>query len=195
MMAEKNDQEERKKDPYTGEKKPPAEDADDIMEVVPVETEDEEEEEYLLEEETPIDYIAAEEDADIVPEKSTRAMENERIQDEFEERQQLAYSGRDELQEELEQRNAPSPELTGGDLDAEWEAANQAGDETVGGTAPTPDQDRVDELGEAVGVTYEDEEPLQTRDRLRERDEERWELQPESRRQEAQEGEPEEETE
>jgi hypothetical protein len=50
----------------------------------------------------------------------------------------------------------------------------------VGGSAPTPDQDQVDEIGEAAGLTYEDDEPLHTSDKLEERDRHRWELNPES---------------
>jgi hypothetical protein len=45
---------------------------------------------------------------------------------------------------------------------------------------PTPDQDSVDDIGEAYGITYEDDEPLRTGEKLEKRDEERWELNPES---------------
>ena len=53
--------------------------------------------------------------------------------------------------------------LTGGDIDAAWDQA-AVGDETVGGSSPTPDQDIVDEIGRALGVNYEDGEPLHTTD-------------------------------
>jgi len=69
--------------------------------------------------------------------------------------------------------------LTGGDVDAGWEYAD-IGEETVGGSNPTPDQDIVDDLGEAVGVTYQDNEPLKFGDKLEERDRTRWELDPAS---------------
>lgn len=69
--------------------------------------------------------------------------------------------------------------LTGGDVDAGWEYAD-IGEETVGGSNPTPDQDIVDDLGEAVGVTYQDNEPLKFGDKLEERDQSRWELDPAS---------------
>jgi hypothetical protein len=69
--------------------------------------------------------------------------------------------------------------LSGGDLDAAWEQAEGAGDETA--TAePTPDKDIVEEIGEAVGVTYEDDEPLDFARKVYERDEDRWELDPAS---------------
>ena len=69
--------------------------------------------------------------------------------------------------------------LTGGDIDAAWDQA-AAGEETVGGSSPTPDQDIVDEIGRAVGLNYEDAEPLHTTEKIERRDQERWELHPAS---------------
>jgi hypothetical protein len=69
--------------------------------------------------------------------------------------------------------------LAGGDIDAAWDQA-AVGEETVGGTTPTPDQDIVDEIGRAVGVNYEDAEPLDPTEKLERRDEQRWELHPAS---------------
>jgi hypothetical protein len=82
---------------------------------------------------------------------------------------------------EMRDYNAKSPELTAGDIDAAWEEAN-VGDETPGGLhpAPTPDQDVVDDIGRAAGLTYEDDEPLRSVEKLRDRDVHRWELNPES---------------
>ena len=73
----------------------------------------------------------------------------------------------------------PDAVLAGGDIDAAWDEA-AVGEETVGGTTPTPDQDIVDEIGRAVGVEYEDAEPLHTTEKLERRDEQRWELHPAS---------------
>lgn len=87
----------------------------------------------------------------------------------------------DELVEKLRQHTAESPILSGGDVDAAWDYANDSGEETVGGTVATPDQDRVDELGEAVGLVYQDEEPLDTEEKLEKRDRNRWELNPASK--------------
>jgi hypothetical protein len=50
----------------------------------------------------------------------------------------------------------------------------------VGGSTPTPDQDVVDELGKAVGITYDDAEPLRFGDKVADRDAQRWELNPAS---------------
>lgn len=73
----------------------------------------------------------------------------------------------------------PDAVLAGGDIDASWDKA-AVGEETVGGTSPTPDQDIVDEIGRAVGVHYEDAEPLHTTEKIERRDERRWELHPAS---------------
>lgn len=73
-----------------------------------------------------------------------------------------------------------SPELTGGDIDAAWEQAATVGDEAVGGTVSTPDQDIVDEIGAAVGLEMDDYALLRTNEILEERDDRRWDLDPES---------------
>ncbi len=74
----------------------------------------------------------------------------EEVQQEFAEAQRLAAGG-EQLRRELSQHNSRTPELSAGDLDADWARAD-IGDETVGGSAPTPDQDVVEELGAAVGL-------------------------------------------
>ncbi|MGH9822918.1 MAG: DUF6335 family protein [Blastocatellia bacterium] len=103
---------------------------------------------------------------------------DEEVQEEFEEVQKFA-SGGEQMRRELALHNSRTPELSGGDVDADW-AGSDVGDETVGGSSPTPDQDIVEELGEAVGVTYEDNEPLHTTEKVEERDRNRWELDPAS---------------
>ncbi|OQW32269.1 MAG: hypothetical protein A4E19_19760 [Nitrospira sp. SG-bin1] len=77
------------------------------------------------------------------------------------------------------EETTPDATLSGGDVDAAG-SGTDAGEETVGGSAPTPDQDVVDELGEAIGITYEDAEPLRFGDKLADRDARRWELNPAS---------------
>jgi hypothetical protein len=69
--------------------------------------------------------------------------------------------------------------LSGGDVDASDQDID-VGAEAPGGSNPTPDQDVVDEIGKAVGVTYQDNEPLKFGDKVGERDEDRWELNPAS---------------
>ena len=103
----------------------------------------------------------------------------EEVRGEFDEAAQLGSAGKQQLREKLREHHSTSPNLSGGDIDAAWEDAD-VGEETVGGTNPTPDQDIVDELGQAVGLTYEDNEPLQTDEKVAERDRHRWELDPAS---------------
>lgn len=76
--------------------------------------------------------------------------------------------------------NAADAALTGGDIDANYEQAYAVGDEAVGGTVVTPDQDIVDDLGAAVGLEMDDRSFLRTNDILEERDDRRWELDPKS---------------
>ncbi len=74
-----------------------------------------------------------------------------------------------------------SPELTAGDVDAKWQDAYAVGDEAPGGDNMTPDQDRVDDIGKAMGVVYDDDEELMGGDEINERDAHRWELDPASK--------------
>ena len=77
--------------------------------------------------------------------------------------------------EELETHHDVSPRLTGGDVDADWSRAESSGEETVGGSVATPDQDVVDELARALGVEQEADAELRTAGEiLRERDAHRW---------------------
>jgi Family of unknown function (DUF6335) len=113
----------------------------------------------------------------VVTEDLKRAPEDE-IQQEFDDAQRLG-SGSDQLSRRLRDHHSRTPELSGGDIDAAWDLAD-VGEETVGGSTPTPDQDIVDELGEAVGLTYEDNEELHTTEKLEKRDRNRWDLDPAS---------------
>lgn len=93
---------------------------------------------------------------------------------------QPSSAGRDALQDELSNYTNTSPELTGGDVDARWEDADAVGDEAVGGTAPTPDQNVTEEIEAAVGLEMDDRAFLRTNDILEQRDDRRWELDPTS---------------
>lgn len=78
---------------------------------------------------------------------------------------------------ELRARQETSPRLTGGDIDADWKNAWDAGDEAVGGSTATPDQDVVDELGQALGVPQAPDAEVQSSlEILAERDRHRWTL-------------------
>jgi uncharacterized protein DUF6335 len=91
-----------------------------------------------------------------------------------------ARSGRRELREARLEHNETSPVMTGGDVDADWQDAYAGGDEAPGGDNPTPDQDRVDDIGKALGIEYQDNEELKAADKIAERDRKRWELDPAS---------------
>lgn len=123
-------------------------------------------------------FVDADKFVDAGRAESEEFQPDEEIQEEFEEAQRLAENG-EQWRRELAQHNSRTPELSGGDLDADWASAD-VGEESVGGGNPTPDQDVVEELGEAVGLTYEDNEPLHTTDKVDERDRHRWELDPAS---------------
>ena len=91
-------------------------------------------------------------------------------------RENLAEVGARRTQQTLEQHKPTGPELTGGDLDADWQAAEAVGDEAVGGHAPTPDQSVVDELGHAIGFDEKEGELHTLEERSANRDHNRWEL-------------------
>lgn len=197
-MAEKDDNQRRRR--KATESRPSGLSKRERGELVPEEPGDEEEEPGLsLEEAHNLDAALAEEtkdeievayideDEDVliigaqdeaVVEDMAQYTEDEDIKDELAERQKL-NQGSPDLLMKLRQHHSKTPDLSADDIDAAWDDAN-VGDETVGGLAPTPDQDRVDELGEAVGLTYEDDEPLGIQDKMREREQDRWELDPES---------------
>ena len=89
-------------------------------------------------------------------------------------------SGRHHQHQAREDHNETSPVMTGGDVDADWQDAYSVGDEAPGGDNPTPDQDRVEDIGKALGIEYQDNEELKASDKVAERDRHRWELDPAS---------------
>ncbi len=91
-----------------------------------------------------------------------------------------ARTGRATLGKAKHEHTETSPAMTGGDVDADWEDAYAVGDEAPGGDNPTPDQDRVDDIGRALGIEYADNEELKAADKITERDKHRWELDPAS---------------
>jgi hypothetical protein len=86
-----------------------------------------------------------------------------------------------ELAGEVASHRETGPALSGGDLDADWRRAHDGGDEAVGGSVATPDQDVVDEIGRALGVAQDADAELRTSDEtLRARDRFRWHLEREA---------------
>ncbi|MFT3895056.1 MAG: DUF6335 family protein [Anaerolineales bacterium] len=167
-------------DPYTGEVEPAAEDAFKVVEVIPTDPDNRKGENYLMEEEDSLDKFILDSNADEIIDRIDDETDDEDTIDDFRERQGLAVGGRQKLEEKLNEHNSLSPILSGGDVDAAWEDGADAGEESVGGTTPTPDQDVVDELGEAAGLTYRDDEELDSDKKVLDRDRHRWELDPAS---------------
>lgn len=81
------------------------------------------------------------------------------------------------LLREVALHHETSPAISAGDLDANWQRAQSAGDEAVGGSVSTPDQDRVDDIGHALGIEQPAEAPLRTSEEiLQERDRRYWDF-------------------
>lgn len=113
--------------------------------------------------------------------------ENERVDrnrnglsDDIEPPTQDVAAGSAKLKHRLENDPLADPTVTAGDLDARWESAQFSGDESAVSSMPTPDQGVVDEIGTAMGVTYQDAEELKVGEKERSRDRKRWELDPAS---------------
>ena len=101
---------------------------------------------------------------------------DEDVQELMEEEIAHAPQAPGELEERLTEHHSTSPALSGGDIDAEWEDANDSGAESVAGHNPTPDQSMVEENAHAMGVDYQDNEPLDFERKIEKRDENRYEL-------------------
>ena len=86
-----------------------------------------------------------------------------------------------ELKERLREHHSTSPADSGGDIDAEWEGANDDGAEAFGGHNPTPDQSDVEENAHAYGIDFQDNEPLDLLEKMEKRDRNRFELDEDSK--------------
>lgn len=91
-----------------------------------------------------------------------------------------ARSGRAAMAHTLRDHKGMSSDITAGDADVDVEDAYFTGEGSPGGDNQTPGQDLVDEIGKALGVEYDDNEPLKASDKIVERDTHRWELDPAS---------------
>jgi hypothetical protein len=95
------------------------------------------------------------------------------------------------LLREVLEHHETGPAASAGDLDADWQRAQSSGEEAAGGSVSTPDQDRVDEIGHALGVEQSAAAPLRTTEEiLAERDRRYWELEHRAQRKAAKRGEP-----
>lgn len=82
----------------------------------------------------------------------------------------------DELKEKLHNYTSVSPADSGGDIDARWDEAESTGDEAVFGHSPTPDQSDSEANAHAMGLDFQDNEPLDFVEKLEKRDRDRYEL-------------------
>jgi len=129
-------------------------------------------------------YIAI----DMEKEKTNEPKSNESLPDnsrEFEEIE-LPYEGITDrntgIGEAIEDSigGASGGEVTGGDIETNQYQAEVVGDEAVGGTAGTAEQNVTEYLEKAVGLEMDDRSFLRTNDILEQRDDQRWELDPSS---------------
>src|SRR5262245_61123203 len=140
--------------------------------------EGESKETMLMEGEKENQFIDADQFLNVYEAKIEAFMPSPEVLEEFVDAAKLA-SGSQLLMKELREHHSKSPKLSADDIDAAWDRAD-AGEETVGGSSPTPDQDVVDQLGVAVGLLYADDEPLDIEEKIAKRDYRRWELDPAS---------------
>jgi uncharacterized protein DUF6335 len=97
----------------------------------------------------------------------------------MDQRGSAARTGRAEMDQSRREHHGMEG-VSGGDVDIDIEDAYFTGEEAPGGDNPTPDQDMVDDIGKALGVVYDDNEPLKGSEKVIERDKHRWELDPAS---------------
>ena len=101
---------------------------------------------------------------------------NEEITEMIDEEIARSPKAPNELLERLHDNQSSSPADSGGDIDADWEDVNSSGSEAVFAHNPTPDQSDVEENAHAMGINYEDNEPLDFLGKLEKRDRDRYEL-------------------
>jgi hypothetical protein len=89
-------------------------------------------------------------------------------------------AGTAKLNHRLQNDGLADTTITGGDVDAQFEGAQFSGDESAVSSMTTPEQNQVDDTGQAMGVTYQDDEELKFGEKERSRDIKRWELDPAS---------------
>ncbi|HEX8288109.1 MAG TPA: DUF6335 family protein [Pyrinomonadaceae bacterium] len=121
------------------------------------------------------------EDKDMISGRNLEFYENEdlpdpEIQDFMNEEIARAPKDPGELLETLREHTAASPADSGGDVDADWADVNQTGSEAVFGHNPTPDQSDVEENAHAMGIDFQDNEPLDLLEKIEKRDRDRFEL-------------------
>lgn len=106
---------------------------------------------------------------------------DEELQEFIQEEISHAPQAPSELEERLSEHHSASPADSGGDIDAQWEEVDSTGSEAVFGHNPTPDQSDVEQNAHAMGIDFEDNEPLDFVRKLERRDRDRYELDEDSK--------------
>ena len=101
---------------------------------------------------------------------------DQEIQDFINDEIARAPTAPDEMLNAMREHHSSSPEDSGGDVDADWADVNQTGSEAVFGHNPTPDQSDVEENAHAMGIDYQDNEPIDVLGKIEKRDRNRFEL-------------------
>lgn len=101
---------------------------------------------------------------------------SDEIKELMDEEIQHAPKAPNELIQRIQEHHSSSPKDSGGDIDADWEEVNTSGEESFAGSNPTPDQSDVEENAHAMGIDFQDNEPLDILDKMERRDRDRWEL-------------------
>lgn len=81
-----------------------------------------------------------------------------------------------EINERIILNTSSSPADSGGDIDAAWEEVDSSGSESVFGHNPTPDQSDVEKNAHAMGIDFQDNEPLDFVEKIERRDRDRFEM-------------------
>ena len=110
---------------------------------------------------------------------SSNGLLDPEVKEEFDNFQRQIPPGSRRLAEQRSSSDSQSPELTDGALDAAWNGSD-VDEESRDGSASTPDQNSVDELGEQAGLTFRDYEFVDAPGKVGRRDRDRWELEPAS---------------
>lgn len=84
------------------------------------------------------------------------------------------------MADRLREDGLADPTITGGETDVQWEGAQFSGDESAVSSMSVPGQSNVGDIGDAMGVHYEEGEELKVGEKERSRDLRRWELDPAS---------------
>lgn len=118
--------------------------------------------------------------SDAPPEVYENFVPDEGIQEFMDEEIQHVPQAPSELRERLD-NNRTTPETSGGDIDADWEEAQDDGAESFAGHNPTPDQSDVEANAAAMGFNFQDNQEIDLLDKMQRRDRDRFELDEDSK--------------